>query len=82
MGNGYHLNISGRLFAVNHSKRKLPEQELASLAWARRPTLRSLKDLREGAINFSIKLQSGIGTSLKVPVKGCVIFGGFSMKLG
>jgi hypothetical protein len=46
------------------------------------PTVRSLRDLLEGAIKFGTKPSSGIWTALEVPVEGCIVFGrGFDMKL-
>jgi hypothetical protein len=46
------------------------------------PTVRSLRDLLEGAIKFGTKLSSGLWTALEVPVEGYIVLGrGFDMKL-
>jgi|CZKY01.1.fsa_nt_gi hypothetical protein len=66
----------------HHNKRELPEQKPARGMRAGCPSLRSLQDLRQCPVHFSVKLESGIGALLQVPVKGGVIFGsGFFVKL-
>jgi hypothetical protein len=76
VSNRHDLDLSLRLFPVNQGKRKLSEQEPASLVWAGNPTLRRLTDLLKPAIHFRIELKGGLGTTLQVPIKRCILFRG------
>ena len=50
--------------------------------WAYGPTMRRGGDIGQGAIYFSVEVQSRIGTAFQVPVECSVIFGaGFVVEL-
>jgi hypothetical protein len=57
MGDRYDLNVRGRELPVNHDKRKLPEQKPACGMRAGCPSLRSLLDVCQCPIDFSVELQ-------------------------
>src|ERR1035437_3765181 len=82
MGNRHDLNVRRRELPVDHDKRELPEQKPARGMRTGCPSLRSLQDVRQCPVHFSVKLASGIRALLQIPVKRRVIFGsGFLVKL-
>src|ERR1035437_4061339 len=82
MGDRHDLNLGRCELPVDHDKRELPEQKPARGMRAGCPSLRSLQDVCQCPIHFSVELESGIGALLQIPVKRRVIFGsGFLVKL-
>jgi hypothetical protein len=69
MGHCHDLNVRRRELPVNHDKRELPEQKPARGMRAGCPSLRSLQDVRQCPIHFSVKLEGGIRALLQIPVK-------------
>jgi len=74
--NCHDLDDAGGTFPVNQSKGKLSEQEPSGQVRAGCPALRRVNDLGERAFHFSIELEGRVWAALKVPIEGCVVFGG------